>query len=497
MIQRLGPCRALAVALLVAGCAAAPAVEADSGPAGLRPRLDRSLEAPALRGARISALVVDRETGEVLFARGPDRALIPASNLKVLTGIAALAAFGPAHRFSTEVLASGEPDRSGAVDALFIRGGGDPTLTSEQWWRLAADLRIAGLRRVRGDLWMDDSLFDAERWHPSWGEITSRAYHAPVGALSANYGAFFVAVTAAPQPGGAVRVGVDPPVPYLRVVNRAQTGAVGSAVSIQVKRELGEDLERIVVEGSIPAGGEPLEFWRSVVDPARYAGAVLRMQLEANGIAVGGGIRVARVPDTAVSLYRFEGKPLGEVTRLFLKNSNNFIAEALVKSMGAQSGGETGRGSWELGIPAQVRQLESLGLDTSGLQLVDGSGLSYQNRVPARLLVEALRLADASFDFGPELGAALPIAAADGTLKRRANAALGRVRAKTGLLTKVTGLSGFARSGKGPEVVFSVLANGYRGSDEEAMDALDGFAAALVNPSPEPYPAPSGERPSR
>jgi D-alanyl-D-alanine carboxypeptidase/D-alanyl-D-alanine-endopeptidase (penicillin-binding protein 4) len=490
MIQSLGLCRALAVALVAAGCAAAPAVDADSGADGhgLGLRLDRSLAVPALREAQFSALVVDRETGRELFARNPDRALVPASNLKVLTGIAALAAFGPAHRFSTEVLAPGEPDGDGSVDALFIRGGGDPTLTSEQWWRLAADMRIRGLRRVRGDLFMDDTLFDGERWHPSWGEVTSRAYYAAVGALSANYGAFFVAVAGASDPGGPVRVSVDPPISYLRVVNRAHTGAAGSPESIGVERELGGDFERIVVAGSIPVGSEPLEFWRSVARPAHYAAAVLRMQLEANGIAVEGGVRLARVPDTAVSLYRFDGKSLAEVTRLFLKNSNNFIAEALVKSMGVRSAAEASPGSWKQGISAQIRELEALGLDTTGLRQVDGSGLSYQNRVPARLLVNALRLADASFEIGPEFRAALPIAAADGTLERRADAALGRVRAKTGLLTRVTGLTGFAKSAEGPEVVFSVLANGYRGSDKEAMSALDGFAAALVNSVPDSQP---------
>ena len=173
------------------------------------------------------------------------------------------------------------------------------------------------------------------------------------------------------------------------------------------------------------------------------------------------------------------------------------MAEALVKAMGVRSAPEATRGSWENGIAAEIRQLEALGLDTTGLVLVDGSGLSYQNRVPARLLVDALRLADASFEIGPEFAAALPIAAADGTLERRADAAMGRVRAKTGLLTRVTGLSGFAKSAEGRQLVFSVLANGYRGSDKEAMRALDGFAAALVNSSPSSQPAPKGESPSR
>jgi D-alanyl-D-alanine carboxypeptidase/D-alanyl-D-alanine-endopeptidase (penicillin-binding protein 4) len=210
------------------------------------------------------------------------------------------------------------------------------------------------------------------------------------------------------------------------------------------------------------------------------------MQLEANGIAVEGVVRLARAPDTAAGFHQFEGRSLGEVTRLFLKNSNNFIAESLVKSMGVRLDGPGARGSWERGSTAQLAALESLGLDTAGLRLVDGSGLSYENRVPARLLVEALRIADASFEIGPEFGAALPIAASDGTLERRAGAALGRVRAKTGLLTRVTGLTGFAKCTGGREVVFSVLANGYRGSDKEAMRALDGFAAALVNSSPKP-----------
>ena len=86
MSQSLGLCRALAVVLAAVSCAAAPAIDADSGPDGLRERLDRSLAAPALRGARVSALVVDRETGSGIFARTPDRALVPASNLKILTG---------------------------------------------------------------------------------------------------------------------------------------------------------------------------------------------------------------------------------------------------------------------------------------------------------------------------------------------------------------------------------------------------------------------------
>jgi D-alanyl-D-alanine carboxypeptidase/D-alanyl-D-alanine-endopeptidase (penicillin-binding protein 4) len=119
------------------------------------------------------------------------------------------------------------------------------------------------------------------------------------------------------------------------------------------------------------------------------------------------------------------------------------------------------------------------------LRLVDGSGLSTENRVSARTLVSALRLAESSFEVGPEFISALPVAATDGTLERRAEASVGRVRAKTGLLTGVTGLSGFANGAGGERFVFSVLVNGYRGSDRGAMKAVDGFIAALVSAPPE------------
>jgi serine-type D-Ala-D-Ala carboxypeptidase/endopeptidase (penicillin-binding protein 4) len=459
-----------------------PASDASSADAALAERLAARLAVPALSGARVSALVVEDATGRVLFERDKDRALVPASNMKVLTGVAVLAALGPAHRFTTEVLAPAPPDADGAVTALYVRGGGDPALTSEQWWRLAADLRLRGLVRVAGDLVVDDGLFDAEWWHPSWGSVSARAYHAPVGALMANYGAFRIQVApGAPDAPAVVRL--DPPVASLRLVSRVTTTARG-APNLTVERVPAGAVERIVVTGSVPADGEPVELWRSVADPTRYAAEVLRMQLAAHGIEVAGGLRREPVPPEAVSLLAFQGLPLAEISRLFLKHSNNAVAEALLKYLGlGAAGAAPGRrgAGWALGVQEQRRVLTSLGIDLDGTRLVDGSGLSRENRVSAKVLVDALRRARRSFDFGPELMTAVPIAASDGTLERRAGAAAGRVRAKTGLLSGVTGLSGYARTGDDRELVFSVLVNGYARGDWAAMDALDGFAAALVH----------------
>jgi D-alanyl-D-alanine carboxypeptidase/D-alanyl-D-alanine-endopeptidase (penicillin-binding protein 4) len=461
-------------AALAAGVAFSAGAET---PTPLQERLDAALGARALRGARVGALVVGREDGRVRYAHHPDRALVPASNVKVLTAIAALSVFGPTHRFTTDLYADAPPDAEGAIDVLSIYGG-DPALTSEEVWRLAAQLRRVGVLRIRSGLRLDDSAFDGERWHPSWGRVSARAYHAPVGALSVNYGAFAVQVGAGEKPGDPVRVLVEPPVPFLRLTNRARTGRTRDRRSLDVARASANGFEDVVVSGVVPAGSGDRVLYRSVGDPARYAGAVIRAQLEASGIPVGDATILGPVPETATPLLAFEGRSLAETVRLFVKFSNNAIAESLVKAMGARASG--GPGTWANGIPALRNALASLGLDVEPLKLVDGSGLSYANRVPPRSLVEALRIADRSFRFGPELVSALPIAGGDGTLEDRAEDAAHRVRAKTGLLTRVTALAGFAQRADGDGVVFCVMANGYRGGDEAAMAALDHFVAELV-----------------
>jgi len=472
--------RVLLLALACAACAAAPAARADE-PSAWEASVRRALAARGLQGASVSALVVERASDRELVALNPDTGLMPASTQKVLTAVAALATFGPSYRFVTEVRASRPIGLDGAVGDLFVSGG-DPALTSEQWWRLAADLRALGLREVRGDLVLDDGLFDEERWHPSWAPVSARAYHAPVSPLAANFGAFRVRVAPGPEPGAPISASIDPPVPYLVLANQARTGKRGVASSLLVERVAVAGAERVTVSGLLPVGSEPDDVWRSVSDPLAYAAAVLRLQLGANGIHVAGGVRRGAPAPEASLLLGFEGMPLQQIASLFLKYSNNFIAECLLKwlALGPTPAAGAPPASWPAGAAALRARLGGLGVPLGDAQLVDGSGLSRGNRVSARVLVEALRRGEAAFASGPELLAGLPIAALDGTLAHRAEQARGRVRAKTGSLDGVASLAGFAESEHGRELVFAVIVNGARHGDAAAADALDGVAAALV-----------------
>lgn len=469
----------MALALLAAAAPGARDAHADD--AALAARLAAVLEGPLLRGARVGALVVARSDGRVLFAHEADAPRLPASNQKLLTALAALAAFGPAHRFETSVLGDRALDAQGAVGALYLRGGGDPALATEEWWRLAGALRAAGLRRVAGDLVVDDSLFDAVRWHPLWGAVSTRGYYGPIGALNANFGAFAIEAAPGPAPGAPARVSLDPPIPWLRLVSQARTGS-GIAYAIEAARASTPAGESVRVTGRTPAAAAPARLTRSVSDPARYAGELLRWQLAAQGVAVAGTVRRGSVPPDAAPLLAFPGRPLAEIVRLLNKASHNSVAESLVKSLAVRAHGAPG--DWPRGVDALAGELRALGLDLDGVRIADGSGLARENRVTARLLVDALRLADRSFGFGPELAASLPIAATDGTLRERGRAIAGHVRAKTGFLRGVAALAGYASPLEGEETTFALLVNEAPAGDLAAIAGVDAFAAALVGAAP-------------
>jgi D-alanyl-D-alanine carboxypeptidase/D-alanyl-D-alanine-endopeptidase (penicillin-binding protein 4) len=463
----------------------------------LSERLDDLMRRPPLAGAAVGLLVVRAADGSEVYAHGADRLLIPASNQKILTALASLARFGPAHRFTTRVWSRPEPGTRGRVEGLLLEGGGDPVMNSEDWWRVASDLKGEGLRLVAGDLRVDDSLFESPGWHPSWGRISARAYHAPVGALTANYGTFFVSIWPNTRPGVSARVAVDPPVDYLRIHNRAKTASASAQPKLIVdrargRREDGFADEVVRVDGAARLGDGVDRFPRSVLDPGLYAGSLLVHQLAAHGVDVEGAVRRSERgseegDESLVLLLERPGRTLAEVVQLCMKYSNNAIAESLVKSLGAWDGAASGgdplqQGGWSGGVKALRGALAAQGVELGEARIVDGSGLSLQNRISPRMLVEVLRVGSQSFRFGPEFVASFPIAELDGTLEKRLEGGRGRVRAKTGLLSDadVTALSGYAERNDGERLVFSILVNGHSGSSSAAMEAVDALARNLL-----------------
>jgi D-alanyl-D-alanine carboxypeptidase/D-alanyl-D-alanine-endopeptidase (penicillin-binding protein 4) len=470
---------ALPLAAAVAALAAA-AVSSDGPPKDVAQAIQSILETSALSGTRTGIFVADVVTGEPVFARDADVLLNPASNVKLVTSAAALARLGPGYRFATEFLVEGGGPGSPTVKALHVRGKGDPTLVSERLWAIAGELAHQGLRRV-GDLVLDESWFDAERTGPGYDqEDGDRSYLAPTGALSLDWNTVAIHVAPGDRRGARARVELEPASEFLVLENRATTGSRRVSRSLEVASVAAGGRQRVTVGGRVPLGGRTQVVRRKVDEPALHLGHVLKRYLALRGVTVTGKVRLGTVPRGARLVHVAQSEPLADVVRRLNKTSNNFVAEQIVKALGAEVKGAPG--SWAKGIAAAEEVLAELGVPRGAYVMKNGSGLNDTNRFSARQLVTVLRAMWGRFPLAPEYVASLPVAARDGTIRLRMkeSAAAGRLRAKTGTLQGVTGLSGYVETAAGGMLAFAVIVNDHLGRASGAVRAVDAIGAALA-----------------
>jgi len=454
---------ALFAAALCALCLPSSALGADQT---LPARVERVLSAGRLRKASVGICVVRLGDGRVLYSRNADRPFIVASNEKLVTAAAALDALGPDYWFTTRIYARGELKDGVLEGDLILRGGGDPTIGGRyedqdaeavmgRWARMLA---AKGLGRVRGDVVADDRFFDRQFRHPAWRSDQLWKWHyAPVCGVSVNDNCVEVTVRPGGRVGEAARLLLEPACAPVELKNLCRTHARRNIIWFE--RRPGSELIRVGGFVKLKVGG--FSGLVTVPDPPRYAAVLLKAALESAGIRVEGSAR-------AVDLARDGPVPAGpplcvrrtalmSVLRVMLKRSDNHYAEQVLKAVGAEA---TGQGSWRSGTARAGRFLERVGLRPEDFTLDDGSGLSRGNRLtPAALAM--LLVAMRRSELGDQFAEMLPVAGRDGTLKRRLAEPpyAGKVRAKTGYLSGVGALSGYATTRGGVEVAFSILIN--------------------------------------
>lgn len=476
----LGMCLHIVLGALVIVSALFPGhtraqLASDEGEA-LRAGLDRLVGTPAWRNAEWGVLVVSLDHGDTLYSVNPHAPLAPASNVKLLTTAAALRALGPDFRFLTYLVTDGEIQDGILEGDLILYGTGDPGLSSrfharrdEAFHRLIDQLAAAGIREVRGDLVADQSFLPGplrpEGWDP---RDLNDHFTAPVSALSFNENVVSMRIVPGDRAGIPPRVLTIPDHAALPVLNLAETVA-GRIPRVALLRD--DPLEPIRVEGTIGLGSG--DVWRqfTVSEPATFVASVFKATLESRGISVGGAVRKVDRPGRS-SLRRisapFAGKrgtrvlarhtspPLLAYLEVINKQSHNLYAEAVFRTLGRILGGT--------GSPARSalevrRTLAGLGVDTTGMVLLDGSGLSAGNRVSASMLVGLLE----GMSAGPGWSTfweTLPEAGKPRELGRMyRTAAAGNLRAKTGTIERVSALSGVVRAADGERLAFSILLN--------------------------------------
>lgn len=469
--------------ILSAWLLAFPAIAAEPGEGELPDAIATILRTSPIRGARAGVIVTDLDTGEVVYRKNADELLNPASNVKILTTAAALARLGPDFRYPTEVLFGGPVEDGVLKGNLYLRGQGDPSLSTERLYRIVRQLRHLGLEEVQGNLIADDTYFDADYDGPGWEQDDSdRPYMAGAGALSLNLNAIEILVFPGERIGQNARVVVEPGSDYLVVDNQAVTTGARSRSRIVASSDPQGSRQRVAVRGRIAYGRDRVVTYRRISHPPLFAAHTFREVLAEQEIGLKGRVMLGATPERLKPVLTDWSEPLPLLVHRLNKWSQNHMAEMLLKTLGAETYGAPG--TWAKGISAVEAFLaEEVGIPRGSLVLRNGSGLNDTNRASARQIAKVLEWAWKESTVAPELMASLPIAGIDGTTRNRLVGTLGegRVRAKTGTLQNVTALSGYATAQNGKNYAFSILVNDYPGRLSSVLPGVDAIGAAVAS----------------
>ena len=426
--------RAVVVAAAVLSAACAPAgsrpFPARSPLESLRHSIDSLVNDRMFANAQLGLLVVNPRTGDTLYSRNAGKLFMPASNQKVLTSTVALAQLGPEYRFRTVMGKRGILQNGVLNGDLIVIGRGDPTLSDRMrgsaataMLAIADSLAARGVRSITGSLRPGGDVFPdniyAYGWE--WDDLTGSG--TPTDELLYNEG----------------------------IVHVVRHTARGDTVV-----ETGTD------------------------NPTRSYLAALDTALRARGIVAALGVSdsIASVTGPLDTLYAFDSPPLRDIMKHFLKPSQNQIGEILIKTLGLE---RTGVGIPDSGAAVITRQLKAWGVDSTGVVVYDGSGLSRHDLVSPETMVKVLSAIqrDTAFQVFYD---ALPIAGVDGTIsnRMRGTAAQNNIHAKTGTIEFVRSLSGYVSTADNERLIFSFLSNHFTTPVSEITRVQDAVGALLA-----------------
>jgi len=440
---------------------------------------------PGVQRATWGVAVQSLSRNERVFDLNAQTLLVPASVAKLVSVATAAEAVGWDYRFTTTMRASGPVDDGALHGDLLIVGGGDPAIGGRGGDDLNAwidALKTAGVKRIDGRIVGVDDAYEDPRpgfaW--SWDDL-GYSTGAIFGALNLAENRLTVTVNPGAFAGASTSLAFNVEAQDLPITNRSVTGAPGTTALVWPEMRPGETT--LTIAGSVPVGGMPATLTVSAGNPTAWFARVLRRRLVSSGIDVAGpavdadDVSIAP-PDAAAIVYTYRSHPLAEIAQPLLKESINLYGEAVQRLNAA---GPPPRSN-DQAIEGIKQRLTSWGISADAFQLVDGSGLSRRDVLAPEALLNVLsRMYDPSAN-SPWMRA-LPIAGIDGTLAARMKGTAGEnnVRAKTGTMSNVRSLAGYATSRGGEVLAFVAIVNNFEGSGAQANAALDAIAVRLAS----------------
>jgi len=425
------------------------------GQASLQTRLDALLKQDFLKTSEVGITVYDLTADKHLYNYQDKKLYRPASVQKLITGITGLSVLGVNHKLETSLYYTGNIEGEVLNGDLYVVGGFDSEFAEEGLDSLVNIIDKSGIRYINGNLYGDVSMTDSIYWGRGWSwDDNPSSFQPYLSPLMLCKGC--VEVTATPsQKDSLARLTYKPLSSYYTVSNQTKSRNP-EAGKFTVSRNWLDNGNDIVVKGNVSSVRKEMVNIYTSRDLFMY---VFRERLQLRGIMAPPysfvEYSVDSLPGTFMGSYHHI---LSDALGPAMKESDNLSAEAIFYHLGARHSGKKRIGSKE-GIEAIESFIDTLGFDHKNYRIADGSGVSLYNYVSPELVLTFLKYAYKNDSIYTPLYQSLPIAGVDGTLeyRMREGKAHRNVRAKTGTVTGVSSLAGYAKASNGHILAFVIM----------------------------------------
>lgn len=448
-----------------------------------------------MRNAAVSVLIKDLNTKEVLGEYNPNMSLCPASTMKIATTGASIGTFGTQKRFHTELQYDGFIDSTGVLwGNVYIKGNGDPSLGSKWFGEFNADfldqwvkaLKDSGVKEVKGAIIGDASYFGDNPTPTNWvwGDM-GNYYGAPANGLTIYDNLCELHFGSGENAGDSTYIHCTTPyVPEMRIINyvTAYNGTKDNAYIYGVPN----DPIRIA-EGNIPKDEEDFIVKASIPEPALVAANDLRQHLIENGIYVVGMATTHRrlfidffpLMNERKTIHTLYGARVITLSQMINRHSVNLFAEHLFRQMGKYKYGSASNYNSSVAV---TNYWKSKGMNTTGMYVDDGSGLSRANAVSAYHLCKMLEIISGS-NYTDSFNSTLSVAGKSGTLYSigRGSNASGNLMGKSGTMNRIKSYTGYVTSKSGRKLVFAIISNNHNCTSYQVMKLMEKVMVAAAN----------------
>jgi len=465
-------------ALLLAACASyAQSI--------LPENVSATLRNAGLAETSLSALVLPIQGGSPRLAHLEQRAMAPASTMKLVTTLVALEELGPTYRWHTELLSQNRIDAATLRGTLYLRGGGEPNLNWDGLRTMFRSLRAQGVAHIEADIVLDRSLFQPARpdiGAPDFDEAPKAYYNVIPDALVLNGNLIEFSLESNSQ---KTLVRTQPPLAGVLIdadlsLKDMPCDAWDDDWEAPLVRPTSDDTVTVVLRGTFPRNCKT-KTRLSLLDRNFYIERFLQAFWKELGGTWNGRVRDGLTPPDATLLVERSSDTLADLARPVNKVSDNLMARTLYLTLGTKLPKEGRSDNTFANANASIRNwFNKNGIDTAGLVMENGSGLSRLERISALQLASLLQLGARSNWFA-EFASSLPIVAIDGAMRKRLreSPAAGRARIKTGTLRDAVAVAGYVRDVRNQDwVVVAFINDPLASKGRPALDALIDWVAS-------------------